>query len=89
MGVWQSSMFLPRWIAAACRQPTTAVQSSAMAIAPTPTMTVISTPNNTLYVSNIDWKIKKPLLRRALYALFTRHGKVRFRSFSLRVQVCL
>ena len=37
---------------------------------------VISQPNNTLYVSNIDWKIKKPLLRRALYSLMTRHGKV-------------
>eukprot|EP00934_Nitzschia_sp_Nitz4_P008228 Nitzschia sp. Nitz4//scaffold29_size155292//102756//103598//NITZ4_002673-RA/size155292-augustus-gene-0.210-mRNA-1//1//CDS//3329546493//8218//frame0 len=37
---------------------------------------VISTPNNTLYVANIDWKVKKPLLRRALYSLFTRHGKV-------------
>lgn len=36
----------------------------------------ISTPNNTLYVANIDWKIKKQLLKRALYALFTRHGKV-------------
>ncbi|KAI2507477.1 hypothetical protein MHU86_6969 [Fragilaria crotonensis] len=33
-------------------------------------------PSPTLYVSNIDWKIKKPLLRRALYSLFTRHGKV-------------
>jgi hypothetical protein len=39
---------------------------------------VLSAPNNTLYVSNIDWKTKKALLRRALYALFTRHGKVRF-----------
>lgn len=37
---------------------------------------VISQPNNTLYISNIDWKIKKPLLRRALYSLMTRHGKV-------------
>lgn len=37
---------------------------------------VISQPNNTLYVSNIDWKVKKPLLRRALYSLMTRHGKV-------------
>ncbi|CAJ1969941.1 unnamed protein product [Cylindrotheca closterium] len=36
----------------------------------------IATPNNTLYVSNIDWKIKKALLRRALHTLFTRHGKV-------------
>lgn len=37
---------------------------------------VIAQPNNTLYLSNIDWKIKKPLLRRALYSLMTRHGKV-------------
>mmetsp|Transcript_153 Transcript_153/g.318 ORF Transcript_153/g.318 Transcript_153/m.318 type:complete len:233 (-) Transcript_153:464-1162(-) len=37
---------------------------------------VIAQPNNTLYVSNIDWKVKKPLLRRALYSLMTRHGKV-------------
>jgi U2 small nuclear ribonucleoprotein B'' len=35
-----------------------------------------STPNPTLYIKNIDWKIKKNLLRRALYSLFTRHGKV-------------
>jgi hypothetical protein len=33
-------------------------------------------PNATLYVSNIDWKIKKPILRRALHTLFSRHGKV-------------
>ena len=33
-------------------------------------------PNATLYVKNIDWKVKKPLLKRALYALFSRHGKV-------------
>ena len=33
-------------------------------------------PNPTLYIKNIDWKIKKPLLKRALYSLFTRHGKV-------------
>jgi U2 small nuclear ribonucleoprotein B'' len=36
----------------------------------------IAQPNATLYVKNIDWKIKKLLLRRALYSLFTRHGKV-------------
>lgn len=40
----------------------------------------IATPNNTLYVKNVDWKIKKPLLRRALYSLFTRHGKVRYQD---------
>lgn len=33
-------------------------------------------PNATLYIKNIDWKIKKGLLRRALYSLFSRHGKV-------------
>jgi U2 small nuclear ribonucleoprotein B'' len=36
----------------------------------------IAQPNATLYVKNIDWKIKKLLLRRALYSLFSRHGKV-------------
>eukprot|EP00527_Entomoneis_sp_CCMP2396_P004817 CAMPEP_0198137510 /NCGR_PEP_ID=MMETSP1443-20131203/989_1 /TAXON_ID=186043 /ORGANISM="Entomoneis sp., Strain CCMP2396" /LENGTH=231 /DNA_ID=CAMNT_0043798963 /DNA_START=87 /DNA_END=782 /DNA_ORIENTATION=+ len=33
-------------------------------------------PIATLYVKNIDWKVKKPLLKRALYSLFSRHGKV-------------
>ncbi|EED96652.1 predicted protein [Thalassiosira pseudonana CCMP1335] len=32
--------------------------------------------NPTLYLSNIDWSIKKTLLKRSLLALFTRHGKV-------------
>ena len=34
-------------------------------------------PFSTLYCSNIDWKIKKQVLRRSLHALFSRHGKVR------------
>lgn len=33
-------------------------------------------PNSTLYVSNIDWSLKKNILRRGLLALFERHGKV-------------
>jgi U2 small nuclear ribonucleoprotein B'' len=33
-------------------------------------------PNATLYLSNIDWSIKKPQLKRSLVALFSRHGKV-------------
>ena len=33
-------------------------------------------PNNTLYFKNIDWKVKKLVLERALYTLCTRHGKV-------------
>ena len=37
----------------------------------------LETPVSTLYCSNIDWKIKKQVLRRSLHALFSRHGKVR------------
>jgi len=37
---------------------------------------MMNQPNQTLYLKNIDWKIKKSLLKRALYSLFTRHGKV-------------
>ena len=37
---------------------------------------IMNEPNATLYVSNIDWKIKKPILKRALHTLFSRHGKV-------------
>eukprot|EP00429_Kryptoperidinium_foliaceum_P070811 CAMPEP_0176071914 /NCGR_PEP_ID=MMETSP0120_2-20121206/35921_1 /TAXON_ID=160619 /ORGANISM="Kryptoperidinium foliaceum, Strain CCMP 1326" /LENGTH=213 /DNA_ID=CAMNT_0017405575 /DNA_START=13 /DNA_END=650 /DNA_ORIENTATION=+ len=39
-------------------------------------MASIAAPNNTVYIKNIDWKVKKQLLKRALYSLFTRHGKV-------------
>lgn len=37
---------------------------------------MLQQPNATLYLKNIDWKIKKPLLKRALYFLFSRYGKV-------------
>jgi RNA recognition motif. (a.k.a. RRM, RBD, or RNP domain) len=37
---------------------------------------MMNQPNATLYIKNIDWKVKKHLLRRALYTLFSRHGKV-------------
>ena len=40
-------------------------------------------PNATIYVSNIDWKIKKPILRRALHTLFSRHGKVSLSFFCM------
>jgi hypothetical protein len=46
----------------------------------------IAQPNNTVYASNIDWSVKKPLLRRALYTLFTRHGKV---SFHYHPRLCV
>lgn len=38
--------------------------------------TTMLQPNATLYIKNIDWKVKKSLLKRALYSLMTRHGKV-------------
>ena len=37
---------------------------------------MMNQPNATLYIKNIDWKIKKGLLKRALYTIFSRHGKV-------------
>uniref|UniRef100_A0A7S3LAZ2 RRM domain-containing protein n=1 Tax=Amphora coffeiformis TaxID=265554 RepID=A0A7S3LAZ2_9STRA len=37
---------------------------------------MVNQPNQTLYIKNIDWKVKKSLLKRALYSLCTRHGKV-------------
>lgn len=33
-------------------------------------------PHPTLYIANIDWKIKAPVLKRALHTLFNRHGKI-------------
>jgi len=38
--------------------------------------TMTAEPHPTLYIKNIDWKVKIPLLKRALYSLFTRYGKV-------------
>ena len=40
------------------------------------TFTTMSLPHETLYLRNIDWKVKKEQLKRALFMLFTRHGKV-------------
>lgn len=51
--------------------PTSATESKVSAA-----VTTISQPNATLYISNIDWAVKKNILRRALLALFERHGKV-------------
>jgi U2 small nuclear ribonucleoprotein B'' len=39
-------------------------------------MSTFIQPHPTLYVKNIDWKVKKDQLRRSLYLLFTRFGKV-------------
>lgn len=49
--------------------------------APAPAGGALETPVSTLYCSNIDWKIKKQVLRRSLHALFSRHGKVRRFAF--------
>jgi len=35
-----------------------------------------TTPHPTLYISNLNWSIKKTLLRKSLYHLFSRHGTV-------------
>ncbi len=53
--------------------------------------TTMNEPKSTLYVSNIDWKIKKPLLRRALHTLFSRHGKVRtnYRNYIILYYIVL
>jgi RNA recognition motif-containing protein len=40
------------------------------------TSTIMVTPNPTVYVKNLDWKLKKNLLKRGLYVLFSRYGKV-------------
>jgi RNA recognition motif-containing protein len=34
------------------------------------------TPSQTLYVNNINEKIKKDVLKKTLYALFSQYGKV-------------
>lgn len=41
-----------------------------------PSAIAVPSPNPTLYIANIDWSIKKKLLRKSLYYLFSRHGKV-------------
>jgi hypothetical protein len=70
--VWQTTKTTPKRL-----DFITALLPMAIAGLPFSTMaTAISTPNATIYVSNIDWKIRKPLLKRALYSLFSRHGKV-------------
>lgn len=37
---------------------------------------VLNSPQASLYVSNIDWSIKKSQVKRSLYTLFSRHGRV-------------
>ncbi|KAL3783481.1 hypothetical protein HJC23_000319 [Cyclotella cryptica] len=59
-------------MSAVAAPPSAASASSLSRIKPLPTYPA----NATLYLSNIDWSIKKPLLKRALFTLFTRHGKV-------------
>jgi len=52
--------------------------------------TAAAVPVSTLYCSNIDWKIKKQVLRRSLHALFSRHGKVgRVPFVFCLIEVCL
>mmetsp|Transcript_1513 Transcript_1513/g.2285 ORF Transcript_1513/g.2285 Transcript_1513/m.2285 type:complete len:255 (-) Transcript_1513:38-802(-) len=44
--------------------------------APPTTSVQMNEPNQTLYIANIDWKVKKQVLKRALHTLFNRHGKI-------------
>ena len=39
-------------------------------------ISIMNEPNQTLYVANIDWKVKKQVLKRSLHILFSRHGKI-------------
>jgi len=48
----------------------------ATAVPAAPVKTELNEPNPTLYVSNIDWKVKKAVLTRSLHTLFHRHGKI-------------
>ena len=47
----------------------------------------ISQPNATLYISNVDWKIKKAVLKRALLSLLCRHGKVSINHSTQHISV--
>jgi len=38
--------------------------------------TTINLPNPTLYLSNIDWSVRKPLLRRAIYTMLSPYGRI-------------
>jgi len=42
----------------------------------TSTTLAVQNPNPTIYIGNIDWSIKKTLLRKSLYHLFSRYGKL-------------
>jgi RNA recognition motif-containing protein len=37
---------------------------------------IISEPNQTIYINNINEKIKKNVLKKLLYMLFSQYGKV-------------
>lgn len=43
---------------------------------PVPQSQIQLQPNQTLYVNNLNTKIKKPELKRMLYALFSPHGQI-------------
>ncbi len=42
----------------------------------TASASVVIEPNQTLYVNNLNTRLKKPELRRLLYALFTPYGQI-------------
>jgi RNA recognition motif-containing protein len=49
-------------------------------------------PNQTIYIKNINEKVKKDVLKKQLYMLFSQYGKVKqivaCKGIKLRGQVC-
>jgi U2 small nuclear ribonucleoprotein B'' len=39
-------------------------------------VTVVDEPSQSVYVANLNMKIKKGAMKKALYALFTAHGRI-------------
>lgn len=51
-------------------------RSSAAGVTPVRKPMTLNPPQASLYVSNIDWSLKKQQVKRSLTALFSRHGRV-------------
>lgn len=56
-------------------------------------MEAVTEPNQTIYINNINEKIKKPVLKKVLYMLFSQYGRVQqiiaCKGLKLRGQVRL
>lgn len=54
----------------------TTTATSASAAAGAPALEISIPPNHTLYVNNLNGKVKKQLLRKSLYNLFVTYGRI-------------